>query len=153
VNDDLVQSVNKKIRENWRFTISEFWFEFPHVSRTVLYEIVTHKLGYHKFCARWVPKMFTDAHKTQRMAWALTFLEWYCKDGNEFLNHIVTGDETWVSCVKAETKEQSKQWMHTHSPKKPRKFKQTLSARSWWQLFSGTRMECCWFILCRKGPQ
>jgi hypothetical protein len=24
VNDDLVQSVNKKIRENWRFTISEF---------------------------------------------------------------------------------------------------------------------------------
>jgi transposase len=31
VNDNLVQSVNKKIRENWRFTISELSFEFPHI--------------------------------------------------------------------------------------------------------------------------
>jgi hypothetical protein len=58
-----------------------------------------------------------------------TFLDQYHKDGSEFLNHIVrvTGDETWVSFVNVETKEQSKQWMHTHSPKKPKKFKQTLS--------------------------
>jgi histone-lysine N-methyltransferase SETMAR len=31
--------------------------------------------------------------------------------------------------VNVETKEQSKQWMHTHSPKKPKEFKQTLSVR------------------------
>jgi hypothetical protein len=31
--------------------------------------------------------------------------------------------------VNAETKEQSKQWTHTHSPIKPKKFKQMLSAR------------------------
>jgi hypothetical protein len=31
--------------------------------------------------------------------------------------------------VSPETKEQSKQWMHMHSPKKPKKFKQMLSAR------------------------
>jgi hypothetical protein len=38
------------------------------------------------------------------------FLERYHKDGNEFLNHIVqvTGDETWVSFVIAETKEHSR---------------------------------------------
>jgi hypothetical protein len=30
--------------------------------------------------------------------------------------------------VNVETKEQSKQWMHTHSPIKQKKFKQTLSA-------------------------
>jgi histone-lysine N-methyltransferase SETMAR len=70
-----------------------------------------------------------DAHKTQRMASALTFLELYHKDGEEFLNHIITGDETWVSFVNVETKEQSKQRMHKHSPNKPKKFKQTLSAR------------------------
>jgi hypothetical protein len=59
------------------------------------------------------------------MVSALTFLEQYHKD------HIVqvTGDGTWVSCVNVETKEQSKQWMHTHSPNKPEKFKQTSSAR------------------------
>jgi hypothetical protein len=38
---------------------------------------------------------------------ALTFLERYHKDGDEFLNHIVTGDETRVSFVNVETKEQS----------------------------------------------
>jgi hypothetical protein len=54
--------------------------------------------------------MLTAAHKTQRMALALTFLERYNKDVHEFLNHIVTGDETLVSFGNVETKEQSKQW-------------------------------------------
>jgi hypothetical protein len=56
---------------------------------------------------------------------SLTFLEQYHEHGNEFLNHIVqvTGDETWVSLLNIETKEQSKQWMHTHSPNKPKKLK------------------------------
>jgi hypothetical protein len=31
--------------------------------------------------------------------------------------------------VIVETKQQSKQWMHTHSPNKPNKFKQTSPAR------------------------
>jgi hypothetical protein len=63
------------------------------------------------------------------MASAVTFLERHHKNGDEFLNHIMTGGETWVSCMNVETKEQSKQWMHIHSPKKQKKFKQTLSAR------------------------
>jgi hypothetical protein len=67
----------------------------------------------------------------QRTASAFTFLQQYHKDGDELLNHIiqVIGDEIWVSFVNAETKEQSKKWMHTHSQNKPQKFKQTLSAR------------------------
>jgi hypothetical protein len=38
----------------------------------------------------------------------LTFLERYHKDGDEFLNHVVRviDDDTWVSLVNAETKEQ-----------------------------------------------
>jgi acyl-CoA thioesterase len=75
--------------------------------------------------------MITGAHKTQRMASALTFLERHHEDGDKFFNHIVqaVGDETWVSFVNVETEEQSKKWMHTHSPNKSIKFKQTLSAR------------------------
>jgi hypothetical protein len=36
------------------------------------------------------------------------FLERYHKDGDEFHNHMVrvTGDETWISFVNVETKEQ-----------------------------------------------
>jgi hypothetical protein len=69
------------------------------------------QMNFHKFYATCVPKMPTGAHKAQRMASTLTsiFLERYHKDGDEFLNHIgrVRGDETWVSFVNVETKEQS----------------------------------------------
>jgi hypothetical protein len=59
------------------------------------------------------------------------FLERYHEDVVELLNHIVqvTDDKTWVSFVNVETEEHSKQWMHIHSSKKPKKIKQMLSAR------------------------
>jgi hypothetical protein len=132
VCDDLGQSVDQKVCERRCFKISEVSCEFPQISRTVLYEIITIRLGYHKFCARWVSKMLTAGHKKQRMASAFAdFLERSHKDGDVFINHSirVTGDETWVSFMNVETKEQSKQSMHTHSPNQPKKFKQKLSVR------------------------
>jgi hypothetical protein len=44
------------------------------------------------------------------------------------INHLIrpTGDATWVSTVNLETKEQSKQWMHAHSPNKQETITQTL---------------------------
>jgi hypothetical protein len=46
--------------------------------------------------------MVTGEHKVQRIAPALTFLEWCHKDSDEFLSHIiqVTGDESKVSFTK-----------------------------------------------------
>jgi hypothetical protein len=54
VSNDLFQSVEQKICERRRFTISELSCEFPQISLTVLYEIITVKLGYHKFRAKMV---------------------------------------------------------------------------------------------------
>jgi hypothetical protein len=73
--------------------------------------------------------MLMHVHKIQRMALALTFLEQYYKDRDELLIHIVgvTGDD--ISFVNVENKEQSKQWMHTHSPNKLKKFKQTFACQ------------------------
>jgi hypothetical protein len=79
----------KKICERRHFTISELLCEFPQSSSTLLYENIIVRLGYHKFCTRWVPKMLMGVHKMKRMALALAFLEQYHKDGNEFFNHIV----------------------------------------------------------------
>ncbi|GFV70112.1 HTH_48 domain-containing protein [Trichonephila clavipes] len=111
VTDELVAKVDEKIRENRRFTITELSLSFPQVSRTLLFEIVTQKLGYHKFCARWVPKLcvLTGHHKGQRMGAALTFQEAYDWQGDSLLDRIVTGDETWVRHVNCETKLQSMQ--------------------------------------------
>jgi hypothetical protein len=125
VSDYHVQGVDQKICERRRFTISEISRPFPQISRAVLYEIITVKLGFHKFCARWVPNMLPGAHKTKRMYSTLTFVERCHNDGKNFFSHIVqaTDDETWVSYVNVETKEQSKQWMHTHSPNRPKQVK------------------------------
>ncbi|GBN44560.1 hypothetical protein AVEN_163219-1 [Araneus ventricosus] len=105
VNDGLVAKVNEKIRENSRFTIKMLCDEFPHISKIVLHEIVTNRLNYRKLCSRWVPKMLTDDHTTKGFGSALTFLTRYSEEGNEFLNKIVTGDETWVCHVTPESKQ------------------------------------------------
>jgi hypothetical protein len=50
---------------------------------------MTVRAGYQNFFARWLLKMLTGMHKTQRMASVLKCLERYHKDGDEFLNYIV----------------------------------------------------------------
>ena len=65
------------------------------VSKTTIHEAVTEKLGYRKLCARWVPKILTDDQKTKRMGSALKFLTRYAQEGDEFLDSIVPGNETW----------------------------------------------------------
>jgi hypothetical protein len=41
VSDELVQSVDQKVCERWSFRISELLCEFPQISHTVLYKIIT----------------------------------------------------------------------------------------------------------------
>jgi len=41
VNDDLVRKVNKRVRGDGRFTISDLSLHFPQISRTLLYDIVS----------------------------------------------------------------------------------------------------------------
>jgi hypothetical protein len=44
------------------------------------------------------------------------FLECYHREGDEFLDHIITGDETWVLHYAPESKRQYQEWHHAHSP-------------------------------------
>ncbi|GBN04491.1 hypothetical protein AVEN_112942-1 [Araneus ventricosus] len=50
ITDDMVASVEAKILENRRFTISTLSDDFPEVSRSVLYKIVSEKLNFKKLC-------------------------------------------------------------------------------------------------------
>jgi hypothetical protein len=90
-------SVNKKICERRCFTISELSYEFPQISHTVLYEFIT------SFVQDGFRKCLLVPTKHRESLWFL--LEQYHKDSDEFLSHIVTGDETWVLFVTVETKE------------------------------------------------
>jgi len=56
ITDALKAKVNRIIRENRHFTISEVYEKCPEVSRALVYQIVTEHLQYHKICARWVAR-------------------------------------------------------------------------------------------------
>jgi len=75
-------------------------------------------LGYSKVCACWVPCLLTEGHKDQRKAITSELLQRYRHEGSDFLLHIVTGDESWFHHFKPETKRQSMEWHHLHSPSK-----------------------------------
>jgi len=62
------------------------------------------------------------------MGSALKFLTRYAQEGDEFLDFTVTGDETWVYQHTPESKQQSLQWRHTHSPR-TKKFKTSISVK------------------------
>jgi len=62
--------------------------------------------------------MLTEEHKKQRVPCALTFLMRYHKEGNAMLSHTLTGDETWLSHITPESKQQSLHWKHTDLPKR-----------------------------------
>lgn len=128
ITEDLVTAVDAKIHEDRRFTITTLSMKFPQVSRSVLYKIVSENLNFKKFCSRWVPKLLTEDHKKKRLASSLTFLTRYNEEGDDMLSRIVTGDETWVSHITPESKQQSMEWRHSTSPVKV-KGKQSLSRR------------------------
>ena len=46
MNDDLVRKVNKRVRDDRSFTISDLSLHVLQISRTLLYEIVSIHLGY-----------------------------------------------------------------------------------------------------------
>ncbi|GFQ99403.1 hypothetical protein TNCT_657131 [Trichonephila clavata] len=41
--------------------------EFPNVSRSVAYKIVTEDLNFKKLCSRWVPRLLTAEDKEKRL--------------------------------------------------------------------------------------
>jgi hypothetical protein len=53
VVSDLVQSVDQKICERRRFTVSELSYEFPQTSRTLPNESITVRLGCLMFAQDW----------------------------------------------------------------------------------------------------
>ncbi|GJQ70780.1 hypothetical protein Trydic_g708 [Trypoxylus dichotomus] len=66
--------------------------------------------------------MLTDIHKTKRLGSCLKFLSRYNVEGDEFLNGIVTGDETEVCHITREARQQSIE--QTNNPPKGKHSKQ-----------------------------
>ena len=72
-----------------------------------------------RVAAKFVPKLLSAEQKDLRVEVAQDLLDTTSTDP-EFLNTVITGDESWVYGYDPETKAQSSQWKHPESsrPKK-----------------------------------
>ena len=122
---DTIHKVNTMIQDNRRIRIEDISIRVNCSVGTVVG--IIRQLGYHKVCARWVPKELTQQQKSARKDISSTLLNQYREAGEEFFRGVVTGDETWVHHYEPETKRQSMHWKHPQSPT-VRKFKTGPSA-------------------------
>jgi hypothetical protein len=91
------------------------------------YSVVHVNLQFHKVRARWVPKELADEHKHMCLDICSRHMVRYHKEGDNFLQQIITGDETLIHHYLPETKRKSMQWKHPSSPA-AKKFKTQPSA-------------------------
>lgn len=66
--------------------------------------------------AKFIPRLLTQEQKECRMSTAENLIS-EAENIPDFMENIITGDETWVYGYDPETKHQSSQWK---SPKSPR---------------------------------
>jgi transposase len=90
-----------------------------------VHQIVTDTLHMRKVCAKLVVKNLTPEQKDIRTNVCVDLLERIAND-QEFLNCVITGDESWIFEYDPETKRQSKEW-HTAASPRPKKCRMSKS--------------------------
>jgi len=79
---------------------------------TVLH-ILKERLVMRKTASRWVLHDLMEMQKWLRYNAARNHLE---REGEAFLRHIITLDETWAKSYEPQLKRQSNEWRHYRSP-------------------------------------
>ena len=88
--------------------------------------IIHNQLNMRRICARWIPKMLNTDQKILCVECCEQLLKRFEREGEKFMDRIVTVDETWISLYMPETKAQSTMWKTPGSPS-PKKFKRSQS--------------------------
>ena len=101
--------------------------EALNISYERVFHIVHHDLDMRKLSAKWIPRSLNADQKRFRLTTSKEICRRFEADSSTFLDRLVTMDETWVHHYDPETKEQSKEWKHSGSPR-PKKFRVQKSA-------------------------
>ena len=78
--------------------------------------ILVDTLGMRKVCAKMMPRLLTEEQKAQRLNACRDIRQQIEVDKN-FLENVITGDESWVFQYDPETKRQNRQWKSVSSPR------------------------------------
>ena len=122
---DVKNEVCDVIDGNRRLTVREVADKCV-ISKTTVHETLVQELHMNRICARWVPRMLSEENMTNKTEASRQFLRKFSQSGIDFLDRIITTDETWFNYYDTETKQQSSQWKNVDSPR-PKKAKVTKS--------------------------
>lgn len=122
--DKNVSRVNELLNSDRRMSVRMI-AETLNIAKTTVHDIVTINLQMRKVCAKLVPKLLTADQKMNRVTIARELLE-RVQDNPDFLNNVITGDETWAFEYDPETKRQSSEWLTPTSPR-PKKARMSKS--------------------------
>jgi hypothetical protein len=107
VNPENLLKIGELIRVNRRVTVLELLQEVG-ISVGSVDEILHNELKVSKVSASWVPRLLSSKHRERRLVSVTQFLQRYEREGAEFLDLIVTCDETCVHYFTPESKRASK---------------------------------------------
>ncbi|GFS21663.1 histone-lysine n-methyltransferase setmar-like protein [Elysia marginata] len=96
--DDCMIRANQRVRQN-KIEVGNSKERVQHIVKTVL--------CYRKVSARWIPRQLTVEMKAHRNDTCTQLLEHYNTEGEEFMQRILTGDESWAHRYGPECKAQS----------------------------------------------
>ncbi|UYV64900.1 hypothetical protein LAZ67_3002334 [Cordylochernes scorpioides] len=122
--DENVDRVLEVLRTDRRLSIQQI-ADTLHMSTFVVHGIVTEDLQIRKVCAKLVPKVLTQDQKKLRVLRCQELLD-LIQNEPDFLNSVVTGDESWMFEYDPESKRQSCAW-HTKSSPRPKKARMSKS--------------------------
>ena len=107
--------IEETVMEHRRVTIRQIAETFD-ISYGTAQEVLSDELEMRRVGARWVPRLLTEEQIEVRVQVCQNLLDRYAKEGSNFLNKIVTCDETWVHFFEPESKQQRSVWKHPSSP-------------------------------------
>jgi len=124
-NDNVINQGPTFLMQDRRITVRELADEVE-VSIGSVHTILTADLGLRKVSVKFVPKLLTMEQKQLHLQIAQDMLD-RVECGSNFLNTMITGDESWVYGYNPETKAQPSQWKYLSSPR-PKKARQVRSS-------------------------
>lgn len=124
-NDTKIAEINDLIQNDRRIGIKRI-SDNVNLSYGTTQKIIHEDLEYRKIAARWIPKVMTDEQKANRVTICQQWKR-QLQRNPQFLNNVVTCDESWFYHYDPELKSQSMQWKHKGSPR-PQKAKTAKSA-------------------------
>ncbi|XP_076032955.1 protein GVQW3-like [Oratosquilla oratoria] len=122
--EESIEEVRRLVMQDRRITVKMI-SKAVRVSIGTVDTFLTEDLKFHKVCAKFLPKIFSDAQRQFRMECCTNILNIIAADSG-LLNKAVTCDESWVFTYNPENKRQSAQWKYSSYPR-PNKAKMNRS--------------------------